>query len=182
MFKRLTSDNMDPVADLIEESHFAVARRVGMRKLTKNKFTEFPLIIEHVLHDAYPGWIDDPWRMIEYDTEEEAGLSTSKECLCSHKIRNLCFVEHQPSRTTFLVGSCCMFKVMEGTKEQLRNYLKFKKQCVKEDKWEMYKKLIRAGQLKPCIDCDEYYMVDNINQLKWKTRCLKCYKRFKRGY
>lgn len=192
---------------VIEIYHGSYARRIGFNLFTETMYTEFEVFLTTILRGI--DWWNDIWEVVEYvDQKEIQGLSTSRECLCSHKIRNHCYIAHRPTGVSFLVGSCCMLKVLSpDMKKKLKDFIdrkKYKKEgCWEEKREKREKKLLdkrikesarqapdrkfflmvrelkeRFGLIVLCKDCKKDITAEN-KLHSWKVRCIKCWKTWK---
>lgn len=176
-----------------------IYRIPNQRLITGSMRKEFNLVIDSYFQDRE--WQGENWVITQYDTKEARQLSTSKECLCSHKIRRLCYITHVETGLCFLVGSDCMEKVsptyvkrLEFLKERMKKVSPEKIQRKSDRVMKEIEKAretvegkmktrvqreflrelrVRSGEIKLCLDCK----VEIQGAEKWKTRCLHCYKK-----
>ncbi len=192
------------VSDIIAygSTYGEVYRIPNQAMLTNSMITEFDKILGYFFPDR--DWWLETWFVHETDQEEARELSTSKECLCSHKIHKHCYIRHLSSDLTFLVGSSCMTKVVPGQylhtrlkmmkerrktvdpeKEEKRNEKKnkefMKMVSSSGQKLALHRELIRkhklkTGEIRLCRSCK---VTEITGSESWKTQCLPCYKKEK---
>ena len=80
--------------------------------VTKNLGLEFRYVLLRMLehHNSLPEIIKKDWE--PFDFLPAISLHESR-CICSHKIKELCFITHIPTNLVFLVGNCCVEKIIE---------------------------------------------------------------------
>lgn len=192
------------VSDIIAygSTYGEVYRIPNQEMLTNSMVTEFEKILNHFFPDR--DWWLETWFVHETDEVEARQLSSSRECLCSHKIHKHCYIRHLASDLIFLVGSSCMTKVVPGQylhtrlkmmkerrktvdpeKEEKRNERKnkeFLKMVSSSDqKLALHRELIRKhklkiGEIRLCRSCK---VAEITGSESWKTQCLPCYKKEK---
>jgi hypothetical protein len=80
--------------------------------VTKNLGLEFRYVLLRMLehHNNLPEIVKKDWK--PFDFLPAIGLN-KRRCICSHKIKELCFIVHIPTKLVFLVGNCCVEKIKE---------------------------------------------------------------------
>ena len=113
----------------------------------------------------------------EQDPENEVDRN---QCICSHLIHELYFIQHRPTRLIFMVGSECVHKVDENLFLGIKGKL-----CIHCEDTKIDKRT-RAGKENLCEECFDYtrfrdcvickQRVVDVKEPAWKTKCPSCFR------
>ena len=136
-----------------------------------------------------------PEAVAEFSILSRIELLTSEDsfehCICSHEIKELCFMKSSETGKEILVGNKCVKRffpseVGEKTKVGFRSLRRITKDCT-----ACKKRYHKAGNLDStalceycrvmktmvqCVECHAPHAVPK-KDASWKKRCLPCYKR-----